>query len=79
MQFISQDNCYVYFRYNENKTIMVAINNHDTESRALDTKRFSERMLGFSSGFDIISDKKITDLSVINIPPKTAMIIELEK
>jgi len=35
-QFISQDNCYVYFRYNDQKTVMVAINNHNTESRTLD-------------------------------------------
>jgi glycosidase len=79
MQYISQDNCYIYFRYNETKTIMVAINIHDSENRTLDTRRFAERMQGFTSGYEVISEKTITDLSVITIPPKTAMIIELKK
>jgi glycosidase len=78
-QFIAQDNCYVYFRYNQDKTIMVAINNHDTENRVLDTKRFAGRMQGFTSGYDIVSEKKISDLSQLDIPAKTAMIIELSK
>jgi glycosidase len=76
-QFISQDNCYVYFRYNNEKTVMVVINNHDTQHRKLDTKRFAERMQGFTSGYDILSEKKITDLSVLDLAPKTSMIIEL--
>jgi glycosidase len=79
MQFISENNCYVYFRYNDEKTVMVVFNSHNTESRKLDTKRFAERMQGFKAGYDIISEKKITDLSVIEVPAKTSMIIELSK
>ncbi|HEX2936323.1 MAG TPA: glycoside hydrolase family 13 protein [Bacteroidales bacterium] len=78
-QFISQDNCYVYFRYNNEKTVMVAINNHDIEQRTLDGSRFNEMLSGFKSGKDIISGTTISDLSRITIPAKTAMIIELEK
>ena len=58
---------------------MVVINNHDSEHRKLDTKRFAERMQEFTSGYDIISGKKLTDLSVIDLAPKTSMIIELGK
>ncbi len=78
-QFISQDNCYVYFRYNSEKTVMVAINNHDLEQRTLDGSRFNEMLSGFKIGKDIISGTTIPDLSRITIPAKTAMIIELEK
>ena len=78
MQFVSENNCYVYFRYNPEKTVMVIINSHDTESRKLDTKRFAERMRGFTSGYDIISEKTLSDLSTIEIPAKTSMIIELK-
>ncbi len=78
MQFVSENNCYVYFRYNTEKTVMVIINSHDTESRKLDTKRFAERMRGFTSGYDIISGKTIPDLSTIEIPAKSSMIIELK-
>jgi neopullulanase len=79
MQFIIQDKCYIYFRYNQEKTVMVVINNNDCESCVLDTNRFAERIDGFKSGYDIISEKKITDLSRLEIPAKTAMIIELNK
>lgn len=78
-QFISQDNCYVYFRYNSEKTVMVAINNHDLEQRTLDGSRFNEMLSGFKTGKDIVSGTTISDLSRITIPAKTVMIIELEK
>ncbi|HEY4788194.1 MAG TPA: cyclomaltodextrinase C-terminal domain-containing protein, partial [Bacteroidales bacterium] len=79
MQFIPFNGCYVYFRYNDEKTVMVVINNHDKEPRKLYTKRFAERMMDFTKGYDIISDKQINNLSIIDIPPKTSMIIELSK
>jgi neopullulanase len=79
MQFIPENNCYVYFRYNDEKTVMVLINNHETETRKIETKRFAERMRGFTAGYDIISDKKITNLSLIEVPAKTSMIVELSK
>lgn len=78
MQYISYDNCYVYFRYNTEKTIMVIINNSN-EPKKLDTKRFEERMHGFTQGYDIISEKQLTNLSVIVLPAKTSMILELSK
>jgi glycosidase len=78
-QFISQDNCYVYFRYNNEKTVMVAINNHDTEQRILDTSRFSEIMNGYIAGKDIVTGETYLNLDHLTIPAKTAMIIELSK
>lgn len=77
-QFVSYSNCYVYFRYNTEKTIMVIINN-STEPKKLDTKRFDERMHGFTKGYEVISEKQLSDLSVINVPSKTSMILELSK
>jgi glycosidase len=79
MQYISYGNCYVYFRYNDEKTVMVIVNNHDSVMVRLNTKRFAERMDGLTKGYDIISEKRLTNLSLIEIPPKTSMIIELEK
>jgi neopullulanase len=79
MQFIPRNDCYVYFRYNDEKTIMVVINDNETESRTIDTKRFAEIMHDYHSGYDVISEKQITDLSSVDIAPKTSMIIELKK
>jgi len=78
LHFIPQDNCYVYFRYNDQKTVMVVLNNHNSETKTIDTNRFSEIMKGYNSGFEIISGKNISSLTSIEIAPKSAMIIELK-
>ena len=78
LHFIPQDNCYVYFRYNDQKTVMVILNNHNSESKKLNTLRFSEIMKGYNSGLEVISGKKIDNLESIEIAPKSAMVIELK-
>lgn len=78
MHFIPQDNCYVYFRYNDQKKVMVILNNHNTQSRKLDIGRFAEMLKGYSSGYEVISGKNIDNLNSIEINAKSAMIIELK-
>lgn len=77
-QFVSFNNCYVYFRYNSEKTVMVVINN-SSEAIKLNTTIFYERMHGFTKGYDVITDKQLSNLAVIDVPPKTSMILELAK
>lgn len=70
------DGVYVYFRYNEDKTIMIAFNKNE-ESMPVDRSYFSERMNGFSQGTDVITD--ITyDLDDLELPARSALILELE-
>ncbi len=78
MHFIPQDNCYVYFRYNDQKKVMVILNNHNTQSRKLDAGRFAEMLKDYNSGYEIISGKNIDNLNSIEINAKSAMIIELK-
>jgi glycosidase len=78
MQFVPDDDMYVYFRYNDTQSIMVIINSAAAE-KTLNTNRFSERMNGFKNGKDIISGNTVTDLSAIKIPAQTAMVIELRR
>lgn len=77
--YIPENECYIYFRYNKNKTIMVIINNDDSDSKEIVTDRFKECMKDFRSGQDIISGTNINNLEKINIPAKSSMIIELHK
>lgn len=49
MQFIPQDNVYVYFRYNDSKTVMVVINNNP-ENQDLDMNRFAEMLNDSKTG-----------------------------
>lgn len=76
LQFVPQDGIYVYFRYDASKTVMIATNTMNKEM-SVNTDRFSERMKGFSSAVNVITDEKINDLSTIRIPAKTALVLEL--
>lgn len=78
IHFVPQNNCYVYFRYDYNKTVMVILNFNNTET-SIDTKRFDEIMHDFNSGYDVISEKSLSDISKILIAPYSSMIIELMK
>jgi len=77
-QFIPEENVYVYFRYTEKETVMVIINNNEKNSKTLKTARFAEAMGKFTAATDIISGKNISDLSKIEVPAKTAMVLELK-
>jgi glycosidase len=78
MHFIPENNMYVYFRYNETESVMVVLNN-STEEKTLTTKRFAERLAGFNSGKNVITNTPVTNLLQLTIPAKSATIIELKK
>jgi neopullulanase len=76
-QYVPEDGIYVYFRYTDDKTIMVVFNGNN-KSIELNTKRFKEHIKDFTKGENIIS-KEIIDIQKINIPNKTTLILELKK
>lgn len=78
MQFLPQNGIYVYFRYDNNKTVMVATNTTDKET-SLHTDRFAERMNGFTSAKNVLTDAAVSDLNGIALPAKTAVVLELVK
>lgn len=77
--FIPENGVYVYFRYNEDKKVMVVLNNSDGESKTLDTKRFAEILGDCDAGVDVISGERFTGLrKSLTVPAKSALILELE-
>jgi glycosidase len=78
MHFVPQDGVYTYFRYNKNEVVMVMLNKNITE-KTVATNRFSEIIKDFKTGLEIITHKRIEDISEIKIPAKTAVIVELQK
>ncbi|HKI46662.1 MAG TPA: glycoside hydrolase family 13 protein [Balneolales bacterium] len=78
MQFIPENNLYVYFRYTDRQCVMVALNGagHD---QTFSTDRYQERMNGYHSAVDVISGEKITDLNELSVPAKSALVLELRK
>ena len=75
--FVPQDETYVYFRSNDEKTIMVIMNNDEEKSKTVDRKRFDEVMSGFTSAKNVMTDEKLNDISTIEVPAKSVMILEL--
>ena len=65
MQFVPFNGTYVYFRYDNNQTIMVASNSNEKEA-LIKMNRFTERTVGFSKMKNIQTGevKEIADFSL---------------
>ena len=66
----------MYFRYNEDKKVMVVINNNP-KPQELNLNRFTEIIKDAKFGKEIISDKIINLKSILKLESKSSMIIEL--
>ncbi|WP_229581212.1 glycoside hydrolase family 13 protein [Persicitalea jodogahamensis] len=76
MQFVPADGVYVYFRYDEEKTIMVVMNSND-KSFSLETGRFQERLGTFARAVDVLSGLVHPLDKPINLEARTAYVLEL--
>jgi len=76
--YIPENNVYIYFRYNDNESVMVVMNNA-AEAQKINLSRFKESLQEYSSGFDIISGTSLELKNELNIEGKSSMIIELKK
>lgn len=76
--YIPKNNVYVYFRYNEIKSVMIVINNNPKE-QTIPLNRFAENLKKYTSGIDILTNAKL-DLSKsdLTISGKTSLVIELK-
>ena len=77
LHYIPNNNVYVYFRYTDNKRVMVVINNNK-ETQNLDLKRFSEGLNHLTKGKDILSDKDFDLKTTLSVSGKSSLILELK-
>jgi glycosidase len=77
IHFIPENEVYVYFRQNQEQTVMVILHN-GYQPKVLKTERFNEILSGFNVGVDIITGKKLDKLNTIQLSPRSAMVIELK-
>lgn len=77
MQFVPENNVYVFFRYNEDEKVMVVLNN-TVEEQELQLSRFSEMIKDYTKGKEVITGRNIPLTDNLKISGKTSMIIELE-
>lgn len=76
MQYFPSDNIYVYFRYNENETVMIVVNPNAYEVE-LNANDYDERTSGFSKAINIITEQEFSNISKLHISAKEAVIFEL--
>ncbi|WP_247235105.1 glycoside hydrolase family 13 protein [Telluribacter sp. SYSU D00476] len=76
MQYLPENGVYTYFRYDDNKTIMVISNTGDS-THDLPTTRFSERIKGATKGRNVITDETISVVGSIPLAPKSVYVLEL--
>jgi len=74
---IQLDDVYVYFRYNEKEKIMVALNKNK-EKVTLDLNRYQEIIGNQFEAFEVITKKNIKVDKTLEIPAKTAFILEIK-
>lgn len=76
MQYVPDDGLYVYFRYNDQQTIMCVMNTSEKD-KSVDFEKFAERTKGFTKGRNVISGEQVA--SGFQIPAKRMWVIELSR
>ncbi len=78
MQFVPENGVYTYFRYDDAAAIMVVINAANRVAQ-VDTKRFSERMAGFTKARNVVTGEILSDLRSLKVENYGALVLELMK
>ncbi|HMM10738.1 MAG TPA: glycoside hydrolase family 13 protein [Bacteroidales bacterium] len=76
--YVPENGVYVYFRHDENESVMVVLNNNE-ESRTFTTERFAENLKGYTTGNDVLHRTWFDQLRTISVPAMSARIIELKR
>lgn len=77
MQFLPENNSFVYFRYTTDQTILIATNT-GSEPITLDMSRFSERISGYRRMRNVINREELA-LDSLTLGPMDARVYELLK
>lgn len=72
----TNNDVYVYFRYTDNQKLMILLNKN-TDKVTLNLNRYNEMIPNAFRAKDIVSGKDFSFQNTIDIPAKTAMILEI--
>ena len=78
MHFMTRDNTYAYFRYDENDVVFVFINN-TLEDKNVPWSYYSEITEGLQGGVDVLTGEPVEISDATVVAPKTALVIEYKK
>ena len=74
MHFLTRDNTYAYFRYTDNDTVFVYLNN-SSEPKQIPWSDYAEIAGGLKTGVDIISGQTV-DLSNYVVPAHSSLVVD---
>lgn len=78
MHYVPVDGLYVYFRYDENQTIMCIMNTSNS-AKQVDFTKYDERTAGFTKALNVVSDERIELSTTPTIPAMNMWVLELQK
>ena len=76
LQYLPKDGIYVYFRKNENKILMILLNQNDV-NKNLELSRFSEGIGSYTIGYDILTERSFDIKTTIEVLAMGELVLEL--
>lgn len=77
LHFAPFDGVYVYFRYNNEKTVMIVLNKNEKEM-SIDTDRFTEILKDKNNATNIITNENVSIKKNCTVAPKSVTVLELK-
>ncbi|MEN0038616.1 MAG: glycoside hydrolase family 13 protein [Cellvibrio sp.] len=75
--FAPVDGIYVYFRYLDNRAVMVVLNKNP-ETKTLDLQRFKGLLTGKTKAVDALAGSKLDITKPLTLSPKASLVIDLQ-
>lgn len=78
MQYAPQQGCYVFFRYDGERTVMVALNKND-QPVTLSLDRFVERIRGDEQARDVLGGSSFKLGPTLTVPARSPLVLALQR
>ena len=75
VHFMTRDNTYAFFRYNDTDKVFVFVNN-SPEEKAVPWSHYAEIAAGLGEGTDVLTGEKVTVTDSTVVPACTALLVE---
>ena len=77
LQYIPENNVYVFFRHNPEERVMVVLNNNP-DAQELDLSRYAEGISGFNFGKNVITGEQVQLKDKLKVEGKSPLVLELK-
>ena len=77
MQYLPENGVYVYFRYDNNQTVMCVMNTNQNAA-TIDLSRFSERIKNFTKAHDVATGVTFNLEPTLTLGGKYLLVMELK-